>query len=243
MIGAIIQARMGSSRLPNKVMHSVAGKPLLAHCVERVKQSRYIDEVIIATTDQSRDDVIVEWCKENGTKFFRGSEENVLDRYYQAARHYNLDIVIRVTSDCPFVDPHIIDMLITNLLAQNCDYTSNRWKQRSWPHGLDVEVMKRECLEQAWKHATKSYEKEHVTPYILEHEQEFHIIEVPYHEDLSNMRLTVDYMEDMAFVSQLLPILIHKYGRSYKWQDITAVLKEEPELQEINKLLVDIKLY
>ncbi len=243
MIGAIIQARMGSSRLPNKIMKLVDEKPLLAYCIERIEQSKYIDKIIIATTTQPQDDVVFEWCIENNVECYRGSESDVLDRYYQAAQYYNLDIVVRVTSDCPFVDSNIIDMLITNLLAQNCDYTSNRWKERSWPHGLDVEVMTMEALSKAWECANKPYEREHVTPYILEHSNIFHIIEVPYHKDLSEIRLTVDYKEDMEFTSKILPLLYSQYGKTYKWQNILTILEENPELKKFNQAVVNTKLY
>lgn len=243
MIGAIVQARMGSSRLPNKVMMPINEKPLLAYCIERIRQSKYIDQVIIATTTEPQDDVIFNWCNINNIACYRGSENDVLDRYYQAAQHYDLDIVVRVTSDCPFVDSKIIDMLITNLLVQDCDYTSNRWKKRSWPHGLDVEVMTNDALSKAWENADKPHEREHVTPYILEHSEVFHIIEMPYHKNLSDIRLTVDYKEDMEFVSKLLPLLHKQYGMNYKWQNIIKILQEYPELSKLNQSVVNTKLY
>lgn len=243
MIGAIIQARMGSTRLPNKVMYDIEDKKLLQYCIERISMSKYIDKVVVATTEEIGDDIIYDWCTNNRVLCFRGSESDVLDRYYKAALEHELDIVIRVTSDCPFVDPVIIDMLITTLLCQDCNYVSNRWKKRSWPHGLDVEVMQISALKKAWESAHLQYEREHVTPYILEHQEVFKIMEVPFLKDLSHIRLTVDYQEDLDFVKQILPKLYNEYGKAYGWQQIIEVLKQNPELQMINSSVSNPILY
>lgn len=243
MVGAIIQARMGSSRLPGKTMHMVNDKPLLQYCVERVKQARYVDKVIIATTENSADDEIYKWCIENNISCYRGNEQDVLDRYYQAAIVNNLDIIVRVTSDCPFIEPSLIDMLITTLINYDYDYTSNRWKTRSWPHGLDAEVFKREALYKAWEEADKAYEREHVTPYILEHDDMFNLAEIPLNKDLSYIRLTVDYQEDMTLVKAIMSILQQRWGNTFSWHNIIEVLEEDENLGNINKSAIDVKLY
>lgn len=240
LTGIIIQARMGSTRLPGKVLKSVCGKPLLYYSIARSSLSKYADIVIVATTNSEEDDQIVDWCKKNGIAFFRGSEEDVLDRYYQAAKKFNLNTVIRITSDCPFVDPRIIDMLILILQNQGLDYVSNRINKRTWPHGLDAEAMTFEALEKVWRHATSQDEREHVTPYIMRHPELFKTLEVPYiKEDLSHIRLTVDYAEDLEFSTILMEEMMKKQGIEFSWKNIVKTLKCKPELSDINKHRID----
>lgn len=231
---------MGSTRLPGKVLKSVCGKPLLYYSIARSSLSKYADIVIVATTNSEEDDQIVDWCKKNGIAFFRGSEEDVLDRYYQAAKKFNLNTVIRITSDCPFVDPRIIDMLILILQNQGLDYVSNRINKRTWPHGLDAEAMTFEALEKVWRHATSQDEREHVTPYIMRHPELFKTLEVPYiKEDLSHIRLTVDYAEDLEFSTILMEEMMKKQGIEFSWKNIVKTLKCKPELSDINKHRID----
>lgn len=231
---------MGSTRLPGKVLKSVCGKPLLYYSIARSSLSKYADIVIVATTNSEEDDQIVDWCKKNGIAFFRGSEEDVLDRYYQAAKKFNLNTVIRITSDCPFVDPRIIDMLVLILQNQGLDYVSNRINKRTWPHGLDAEAMTFEALEKVWRHATSQDEREHVTPYIMRHPELFKTLEVPYiKEDLSHIRLTVDYAEDLEFSTILMEEMMKKQGIEFSWKNIVKTLKCKPELSDINKHRID----
>lgn len=240
LTGIIIQARMGSTRLPGKVLKSVCGKPLLYYSVARSALSKYANIVIVATTNSEKDDQIVHWCKKNGIAFFRGSEEDVLDRYYQAAKKFNLNTVVRVTSDCPFVDPRIVDMLILILQNQGLDYVSNRIDKRTWPHGLDVEAVTFETLEKAWRHATSQDEREHVTPYIMRHPELFKILEVPYTEkDLSRIRLTVDYAEDLEFTTMLMEEMMKEWGIDFSWKNVVKALKRKPELSDINRHRID----
>ena len=239
MIAAIIQARLGSTRTPGKTMKLIGNKPLLEYSVERTRQARYIDRVIVATTTSDKDNLISEWCKEKGIDSFRGSEDDVLDRYFQAASCFKADIIVRITSDCPFVDPQIIDLLILSLKVFGADYASNRIKNRSWPHGLDVEVFTFNALKTAWKNGKEKREREHVTPYIMGHPELFRHIEVPLEDDLSYYRLTVDYPEDLEFTR----ILVEKYSADkMNWREIIDLLKELPELAEINASRVDTKI-
>lgn len=239
MIAAIIQARMGSTRTPGKTMLKISGHPLLYYCLHRIKKAQFIDKIIVATTTSQSDDIIESWCKKNTIAFFRGSENDVLDRYYHAAREEKADIIVRITSDCPFVDPEIIDMLIETLLKYTVDYASNRITTRTWPHGLDVEVFSFQALEKAWKEARSQYEREHVTPYIMNHPEIFSLLEVPYFEDLSDFRLTVDYPEDIDFTK----VLIEHHGAADKsWEQIIDILRKHPELCAINECRKDIRL-
>ena len=239
MIAAIIQARLGSTRTPGKTMKLIGNKPLLEYSVERTRQARYIDRVIVATTTSDKDHLISEWCKEKGIDSFRGSEDDVLDRYFQTASHFKADIIVRVTSDCPFVDPQIVDLLILSLKVFGADYASNRIKNRSWPHGLDIEVFTFNALKTAWKNGKEKREREHVTPYIMGHPELFKHIEVPLEEDLSHYRLTVDYPEDLEFTR----ILVEKYSADkMNWLEIIDLLKERPELAEINASRLDTKI-
>ena len=170
-IGAIIQARMGSTRLPEKVMKNLQGKTVLEHVIERVKQSKLIDEIIIATTTHERDAVIEAEALRCGVKSFRGSEDDVLSRYYYAAKENNIDVVVRITSDCPLIDPEIIDNIVIFYENNNYDIVTNAGSDvanRTYPRGLDVEIFSFDILENAYNNASEKYQREHVTPYIYE---------------------------------------------------------------------------
>ena len=162
---AVIQARMGSTRLPNKVLAELGGRPMLAQVVARVRRARTIDEVVVATTTTRHVDVIEDFCAREGIACFRGSEDDVLDRYYQAARAFNADVVVRITADCPLHDPEVIDAIVGHFDPARHDYVSNTIR-RSYPDGLDTEVIAMAALERAWRGATWASEREHVTPYI-----------------------------------------------------------------------------
>jgi len=221
--GIIIQARMGSSRLPGKVMKQINGKELLWYSYKRASESCLNDVVIIATTNNERDDIIKQWCDKNDIMTFRGSEEDVLDRYYQTALFYNLDVVVRLTSDNPFCDPEIIDMLLKEQKETDADYVSNRIETRTWPYGLDVEVFKFDTLKKAWSNSTKPEEREHVTPYILNHPELFKLIEIKNDVDLSDYRVTVDYREDFEKAKQLIEKF---YADKKNWREIVEIMKE-----------------
>lgn len=163
---AIIQARMGSSRLPGKVLEVFGGKTALDHCVERARACRAIDLVVIATTTDTRDDVLVELCRDRGWRSFRGSEDDVLDRYHQAASEVGATHVVRLTSDCPLNDPDVISALIARYLAEDADYASTSYPRPTFPLGISAEVVRASVLAQAWRDDRNPAWREHVTPYV-----------------------------------------------------------------------------
>lgn len=227
MVGVIIQSRMGSTRLPGKSLREIDKKPLLYYSVKRASLSKYIDKLVVATTNKTKDDSIEEWCLANGIECFRGSEEDVLDRYYKAALKYEFEIIVRVTADDPFIDPKIIDLLITAILSYNKDYVTMRNKTNTWPYGLDVEVFTFETLQKTWKKASKKPHREHVTMYIKENTDDFKTLEIPLDEDLSDIRLTVDYEEDFVRAEKLLCYLIANFGIGFSWQQVVNLNKQK----------------
>ena len=199
---AIIQARMGSTRLPGKVMKDLKGKPVLWHVIERVKQAKNIDQIIIATTIHKRDKIIHDKAMEWGIKAYKGSEEDVLARYFKAANKNDIDTVVRITSDCPLIDPQVIDEIVEYYTKNNYTLVTNAGSDlnnRTYPRGLDIEVFSFKVLEKAYENAKEKYQREHVTPYIYEnHEDVFYYKN---NQDLSNYRLTLDTKEDFESVS------------------------------------------
>jgi len=233
-ITAIIQARLGSTRLPGKTMKELAGKPLLGHLISRIKKSKYIEDIIIATTTQERDDRIVQFAAENNLKFFRGDEDDVLDRFYQAAVTWQCETIVRVTPDCPMLDPQITDRVILEYLSGRYDYVCNVMPP-TYPDGLDTEVFSFQALARAWREAKLLSEREHVTAYIVKHPDLFKLGNVSKEgKNISWMRWTVDTQNDYEFVSHIF----EKIGNSseiFYLEDVLKVLKENPELIKINK--------
>lgn len=231
-IVAIVQARMGSTRLPGKVMMDLLGEPVLVRDVNRLKRSKLLDEVVIATTTQPADDHIVSLCKERGWPYFRGDENDVLDRYYQAARACSADVIVRVTSDCPMIDPDIVDRVIKTFLdIPDIDYVSNTLPPRTFPRGLDTEVMTFEALERAWTEDTDPKLREHVTPYIYRDPETFQIHGVFNETDLSDHRWTLDTPEDFAFIRTVYD---HFENDEFTWRDVLEYLEKHPEVVNIN---------
>ncbi|MFZ0958919.1 MAG: glycosyltransferase family protein [Candidatus Sulfotelmatobacter sp.] len=236
---AIVQARMGSTRLPGKVLRDLEGETMLARVVQRLSRSKLINEVLIATTDRAADDAIVEECRRGSVQVFRGDEDDVLDRYFRGAQLTGPDVVVRITSDCPLIDPGVTDKTIAAFLNPQdeaiADYASNV-VVRTYPRGLDTEVMTAEALERCWRMASQPYERTHVTPYIYEHPGEFKILSVTGEKDFSRHRWTVDTPEDLEFVRA---IYARFKGRDdFRAPDILALLEREPELMELNRLIM-----
>jgi spore coat polysaccharide biosynthesis protein SpsF len=223
---------MGSTRLPNKVLMDLAGQPALARVVERARRAARLDAVVVATTTQPADDVIVQFCTEHGYTCFRGSEDDVLDRYYQAARQYGADVVVRITSDCPLIEPQVIDQALQEFFEHQTDYASNGMSAHTFPRGLDVEAMTFATLERAWHEDTNPAWREHVTPYIYRHPELFRLHSITNPVDLSHMRWTVDTPEDLAFVRCIYD---HFGNDAFSWQDVLALLEQHPEWLEINR--------
>ena len=233
-IGAIIQARMGSTRLPEKVMKNLQGKTVLEHVIERVKQSKLIDEIIIATTTHERDAVIESEALRCGVKAFRGSEDDVLSRYYYAAKENNLDVVVRITSDCPLIDPHILDDMIEVYLENNYDVVTNVGMEsynRTFPRGLDIEIFSFLTLEEAFKNAKEKYQKEHVTPYIYENSNS--VFNFKNEIDYSDHRWTVDTPQDFELISSIYDYL-YKDSHDFYLNEIIDLFNKHPELYKVN---------
>jgi len=237
-IVGIVQARMGSTRLPGKVLKKVNGIPLLQYQLERMRQAKLLDELVIATTSTS--DAIFKFCKENNVQYFLGSENDVLDRYYQTAKNYGADIVVRMTSDCPVIDPNIIDCIIEYFLNNDFDYVSNTIK-RTFPRGMDTEVLTMDALKHAYNKAQKEYEREHVTPYIYLNSNQFKIGHYFGKIDNSHIRLTVDTKEDFELISLIISELYEK-DNNFTLEHILKMLEAEPELLKINAHIEQKKL-
>ena len=230
---AIIQARMGATRLIGKVLEDMAGQSMLARVVNRTRHTKNLNNLVVATTIQPADDVIVKLCETYCWPYYRGSEEDVLDRYYNAASAFEADIVIRITSDCPLIEPEIIDKLIDEFLIYypEIDYVSNNL-QRTFPRGLDVEVMSFDALKRAWIEDCNPATREHVTPYIWRHPDKFRIRNVANDIDYSFMRWTVDTIEDLNFARKIYD---HFQNDSFNWREVLQLLEMHPEWLEINR--------
>lgn len=241
-IAAIIQARMTSTRLPGKVLMDISGKPMLWHIVERLKYSKKIGEVILAIPDTKQNDFLEKFAEDNDLKYFRGSEEDVLSRYYEAAKKFRTDVIVRITSDCPLVDPEIVDMIIEKHLNSDADYTSNTIK-RTFPRGLDTEVFDFNILEKTRKNAKENYQREHVTPYIYENPNEFKLqsVEVKGKFEKPNLRLTVDTKEDLILIRRVYEYL-YKPKDIFYIGDIINLFNKYPQLSLINKNIKQKKL-
>ncbi|MGO9366037.1 MAG: cytidylyltransferase domain-containing protein [Terriglobales bacterium] len=235
---AIVQARMGSTRLPRKVLADIQGHPMLWYVIHRARAATTVDEVVVATTTQSRDQAIVDFCRENGVSCFRGREEDVLDRYYQAALEREADVVVRITSDCPLIDPSIIDKVVRSFLLGQCDYASNVMV-RTYPRGLDTEVMTLRALEQAWINAGEPYQRVHVTPYIYENPSTFRLLSVTGDGDYSQYRWTVDTEQDLELVRAVYTRL---KGRECYLDDVLKLMDREPGLADINRAIAQKSL-
>ena len=229
---AIIQARMGSTRLPGKVMKDLAGAPMLERVVSRTRRARLLESVLIATSTASADDIIERESQRLGVECFRGSETDVLDRYYRAASSLGTENIARVTSDCPLIDPTIIDMTVAAFHREKPDYASCSLT-RTYPRGLDTEVFTFEALQRAWQEAKEPYQRIHVTPYIYQHPALFRLLPVTGERDYSGHRWTVDTPEDLQFVRQIYSRL--GPGDGFSWQEVLALLANEPQLCRINQ--------
>jgi spore coat polysaccharide biosynthesis protein SpsF len=229
---AIVQARMGSTRLPGKVLQDIGGRTMLARVVCRTQQAASLDELVVATTVRGSDEAIVAECRELDVPVFRGEEDDVLDRYYQAGHSFRAQAVVRITSDCPLIDPGVIDKVVGTFLEAKPDYASNTL-ERTYPRGLDTEVMSVSALERAWQEATKSFQRVHVTPYLYQNPDRFRLVSVTNERDLSEHRWTVDTREDLDFVREIYERFGNEDG--FSWVDVLDLLVREPALVELNR--------
>ncbi len=231
-VTAIIQARMTSTRLPGKVLKQVLGKPLLSYLVERLSRVQRIDQIMVATTKNRTDDPIERLVTNLSIPVFRGSEANVLDRFYQAAKTVQAEHILRITADCPLIDPVLIDELIEFYHREKFDYASN-CDPPSLPDGLDAEVFSFDVLAKAHANAKLPSEREHVTPYIRNHPDKFKIGNLAYSPDLSHLRWTVDEPDDFILVRELIES-IYPLKSDFNMGDVLAQLQKSPSLCQIN---------
>lgn len=245
-VGTIIQARTSSTRLHGKVLKELpynSGITCLEQVIRRLKKSKRLNEIIIATTKDAEDDQIINIANKEGVKYFRGSRENVLSRYYFAAKENDIDIIVRITSDCPCIDADITGLTIDDHIKKMADYTTNSLI-RTYPHGLDVEVFNFNALEKAYKNATKDYEKEHVAPYINGNPKIFKINTVKAPKELyaPDIRITLDTEEDYALLCAVFDYLYPK-NRYFNAYDIVNLFKEKLWLKLINKKIMEKKIF
>jgi len=231
-IVTIIQARMGSTRLPGKVLMDLGGRTVLARVVRRLRRAKFVGDVVVATTTRDADSAIIREAERLGVRHFCGSELDVLDRYYQAAQWAGAEAIVRITSDCPLLDPGITDETIRAFLESRPDYASNAL-QRTYPRGLDTEVMTWDALARTWREAQKPYQRTHVTPYIYENPHLFNIRRVTGEIDYSHHRWTLDTEQDLAFIRAIYDRMGGDDG--FDWHDVLDLLKREPELVELNR--------
>jgi len=235
---AISQARVGSTRLPNKVLKKVLGKTLLEIHIERIKKSRLSDKIIIATTTNEADNIICDLAKKLGVDYFKGSEYDVLDRFYQAVKNEKPNFIVRLTSDCPLIDPELIDIVIENAIKLNLDYYSNTLIE-CFPDGQDIEVIKFKSLEMAWNNAKLKSEREHVTPYIRKNSsfkggKLFKSDTYKFCENYKNVRLTVDEENDF----KVIELLINKIGLNKSWMDYTKLYLKDNTINSLNNRII-----
>lgn len=245
-IGAVVQARTSSTRLPGKVLKELpmgSGVTVLEQVIRRLNQSKKLDEIVIATTEDEADTPIVEIARKEDVRYFRGSLDNVLERYYLAAQENHLDVIVRITSDCPCIDPGIIDTLVENHLENGADYTSNSLI-RTFPHGLDVEVVNFRVLETAHKDASESFEREHVTPYIYKRPKKFRINKFKAPKELTapDIRITLDTEEDYCLLCAVFDYL-HQDNEFFPASSIINLFKEKPWLKLINKKIIQKRVF
>jgi glutamate-1-semialdehyde 2,1-aminomutase len=228
---AIVQARMGSTRFPNKVMRPVCGVPLIGLLLERLSKARRVDQIVLATSIDARNDSLASYAESIGYPVFRGSESDVLDRYYRAARHFAADVVVRVTGDCPLLDPNIVDGVIELFERSSADYAANV-SPPTFPDGLDVEVMSFAALERAWGEELSARQREHVTPYIRESDR-YKRVNLANAVDESKERWTVDEPEDLAVIKRVFEEF--RPRRDFAWTEVLALRDAHPGWFEINR--------
>jgi spore coat polysaccharide biosynthesis protein SpsF len=248
---AIIQARMGSSRLPGKVLLDIAGKPMMQRVIERTQRAHSLDSVTAATTTDPADDPVAAFAASIGIPCTRGSLHDVLDRYYQAAKTHQADVIVRITADCPVVDPEVIDQTV-RLVTENSafDFSCNRLPPpfgRTFPIGLDVEACTFAALQRAWQESTETFHREHVMPFIYEgtrlalrtpqiaegvSPRGFRIAQLHHQPDYGSLRWTVDTPEDLVFMREIFTRLGNK--TDFTWYDVLEIIQQHPELAQIN---------
>lgn len=241
MINAIVQARVNSTRLPNKIFLDIVGKPLIEHIINRLSASKKINKIIIATSMNPMDDKLENWCKLKNLYCFRGSENNVLERFYFASKEFNSSIIVRITADDPFKDPQIIDEVIEMLQRYSLDFAYNN-NPPSFPEGLDTEVFTFDALEKAYLNSTDVFEHEHVTQYFYRHPELFKQKNLNYSQDISYLRWTIDREEDLKMARIVYKYLYSK-NNIFLFNDILDLIDKNPWIAEINSKVEKSAMY
>ena len=243
-IVTVIQARSGSSRLPGKVMMEILGKALLLRMVERVQRSKLAGTIVIATTTEASDDIIEKLCQSEGLLYYRGDRDDLLDRHYQAGKLYGAEAVVKIPSDCPLIDPKVIDKVLQYYLDNDFDFVSNL-HPATYPDGNDVEVMSWSSIERAWREAGRALEREHTTPYIWENPDLFKIGNVVWETGLDysmSDRWTIDYPEDFIFIKTIYEQL-YPANPVFDLQDILHLTRQNPDIFSINNKYAGVNWY
>lgn len=234
-IVAIIQARIGSTRLPRKAMKLIMGKPMLSHQIEQIKKSKEVTQIVVATTNLKKDNTIISFCEKNKINWYAGSEKNVLERFYFASLKYKADIIVRLTSDCPLIDPNIIDKAIRIFVAGNYDYVSNTCpsKGATYTDGMDVEVFDFFSLSTAYLKCKKKSDREHVTHFFWKKKSKFKIFRFDFEKNYRFYRLTVDYIEDFILIKKII-VYFKMKKKKITFSNIIKFLKRYKKIAEIN---------
>lgn len=233
MILAILQARVSSTRLPEKVLAPILGKPMILRQIERIGRSELIDRLLLATSTDPSDDPLADLCRKEGVEIFRGDLDDVLDRFYRAARTDDPEHVVRLTGDCPLIDPWLIDRVIEFHMEGGYDYTANALEP-TYPDGLDVEIMRFSVLEKSWREAKLPSEREHVTPFLQKDPERFRIGSVKNEQNLSHLRWTVDEPRDLELVRRIYEAL-YPQKPDFLMEDVLVLLEEHPQWKTINR--------
>ncbi len=233
---ASIEARMGSSRLPGKVLMDIGGKAALDRLIARLRMCKYVDDIILATSNKSSDDVLHDWAKDNNVSIYRGSENDVLDRVVQAQKAMNSDVIVEVTGDCPLLDPEVVDLGIETFFNNDCDIVNNVQKP-SFPQGADVQVFRFDMLEKVSKEISDSAVREHVSLYFYENPNLYKIIHLIAPDSLQrpDLRLQLDYKEDLDFIREVYKNLEPQYGDKFGLKEILDLISLKPDLALLNK--------
>jgi spore coat polysaccharide biosynthesis protein SpsF len=226
---------MGSTRLPGKVLMDLGGKTVLARVVHRLRRVTWAQQIVVATSVSEKDDAVVTECDRIEVECFRGSEHDVLDRYYKCAKTCSAGAVVRITGDCPLVDPELVDLTIRAFLDTPCDYASNALVT-TYPRGLDVEIFAMAALGRAWHEAKRSYEREHVTPYLYEHPERFRLVSITADADCSQYRWTLDTAEDLELLRAIYSSF--RNGDDFGWREVLGLMQREPQLIAMNAHVV-----
>ena len=230
---AVIQARMSSTRLPGKVLKPILGRPMLLHQLDRARRATLLDRLVVATSTDDSDDDVVRICRDSGYECERGSLNDVLDRFWQIASRDGADHIVRLTGDCPLTDPEVIDLVVNAHLTAGADYTSNTRPRSTWPDGLDVEVVRTGVLDQAWREAVTTSDREHVLPFVWNRPERFRLNTVVNELNLPHLRWTVDKPSDFEFVERVFAAL-YPQDPMFGYRDVQTLLRQRNDIPQHN---------